>query len=109
MRKLAFLVPLLFVATIPVPAATPTPVRKTTKPVKKKVAQKTAHKKRHRPPVVYVSPQVRHVAFQAVSARATHPMTTLDGAGALVPFFEQISRPSETGSLHILHLSLIHI
>ncbi len=108
MRKLAFILPLLFAATIPASAATATPVKKTTKPVKKKVARKVAHKKSYRPPVVAVSPQVRHVAFQAVSARATHPTITLEGAGALVPFFEQISRPSETASLHILHYGDSH-
>ncbi len=88
--------------------ATTAPVKKTTKPVKKKVATKITHKKHSRVPVVAVSPQVRHVAFQAVSARATHPMSTLEGAGALVPFFEQISHPSETGSLHILQYGDSH-
>jgi len=31
---------------------------------------------------------------EAVSTRATRQMLTLEGAGALVPFFEQISRPA---------------
>ena len=30
--------------------------------------------------VVAVAPQVRHVAYQAVSSLATHPMSTLEGA-----------------------------
>jgi lysophospholipase L1-like esterase len=107
-RKITFLLPLLL--AIPAwPATTTTvPVKKATKPVKRKPARKIAQKKRPRPAVVAVSPQVRHVAFQAVSARATHPMGTLQGAGALVPFFEQISRPPETGSLHILHYGDSH-
>jgi lysophospholipase L1-like esterase len=96
-RKLAFILPLLLAAAHSAAAAT-------TKPVKKKAA----HKKHYRPPVVYMSPQVRHVAFQAVSARATLPMSTLEGAGALVPFFEQISRPPETGSLHVLQYGDSH-
>jgi lysophospholipase L1-like esterase len=108
-RKLALFLPLLCIAALPAEPATTAPVdKKTTKPVKKKVTGKVTHKKHPRVPVVAVSPQVRHVAFQAVSARATHPMSTLDGAGALVPFFEQISRPSETSSLHILHYGDSH-
>ena len=107
MRKIAFLLPLLL--AIPARPATTTtaPVKKATKPVKK-TARKIAHKKHPRPAVVAVSPQVRHVAFQAVSARATHSISSLQGAGALVPFFEQISRPPETGSLHILHYGDSH-
>ena len=107
MRKIVFLLPLLL--AIPArPATTATaPAKKSTKPVKK-TARKIARKKRPRPAIVAVAPQVRHVAFQAVSARATRPMSTLQGAGALVPFFEQISRPPETGSLHILHYGDSH-
>jgi lysophospholipase L1-like esterase len=107
-RKVALFLPLLCIAALPAMPATTAPVKKTTKPVKKKVATKVTHNKHPRVPVVAVSPQVRHVAFQAVSARATHLMSTLEGAGALVPFFEQISHPSETGSLHILHYGDSH-
>jgi lysophospholipase L1-like esterase len=32
----------------------------------------------------------------------------MEGAGALVPFFEQLSHPPETGSLHILHYGDSH-
>ena len=110
MRKLKFLLPpLLFAIALPASPATPSqPVKKPVQPVKKKIARKTPRKKRARVPVVAVSPQVRHVAFQAVSTRASHPMSTLEGAAALVPFFEQISHPPETGSLHILHYGDSH-
>ena len=74
----------------------------------KNTSKKIAHKRARRIPPVYVSPQVRHVAYQAVSARAAKPMGALSGGGALVPFFEQVSRPSETGSLHILHYGDSH-
>jgi len=109
-RKPLLLVPLAaFAITVSASSATPTkPVKKTTTPAKKKTAAKTVRKKRRRVPVVAVSPQVRHVAFQTVSARATHPMNTLEGAAALVPFFEQVSHPPETGSLHILHYGDSH-
>jgi lysophospholipase L1-like esterase len=105
-RRLAAVLALLSVATLSADTTTtPTPIQE--KPVQK-VAHKTAHKKRPRPAVVAVSPQLRHVAFQAVSARASRPLGTLEGAGALVPFFEQISRPSENGSLHVLHYGDSH-
>jgi len=97
-RKLVFLLLLAFPAW---PATTSTPP---VKPIKKKVT----HKKRARPAVVPVSPEVRHVALQAVSTRASHPVGSLEGAGALVPFFEQVSRPSETGSLHVLQYGDSH-
>jgi lysophospholipase L1-like esterase len=35
-------------------------------------------------------------------------MNTLEGAGALVPFFEQASRPAENTALHILHYGDSH-
>jgi lysophospholipase L1-like esterase len=96
-RKLAFILPLLLAVALPAFPATKKPVKK-----------KAVHKKHYRPPVVHVSPQVRHVAFEAVSTRATRSMSTLEGAGALVPFFEQVSRPPENGSLHILHFGDSH-
>jgi lysophospholipase L1-like esterase len=108
-RKLACILPLLLATAIAATTTATTPVKKTTrKPASKKTVKKVAKKRRPRVPVVAVSPQVRHVAFQAVSARATNPMNALEGAGALVPFFEQISRPSETSSLHILHYGDSH-
>ena len=108
MRKLACLLPLLAWS---LPAATTKPKPATAKHSKKKVARKSKSKsknKRPRAAVVHVSPQVRHVAFETVSARATHPTLTLENAGALVPFFEQITRPPENGSLHILHYGDSH-
>ena len=103
MRKPAFL--LLAIVSAAFAATTTTPAPAAKKPAKKKLA---AHKKRPRPAVVAVSPQVRHVALQAVSTRATHPMSALEGAGALVPFFAQASRPSEIGSLHVLQYGDSH-
>lgn len=97
MHRLA-LVPLLLVAMLPAYPATKTAAKKS-----------TAHKKkRRRIPVVHVSPVVRRVAFQAVSARAARPMSALAGAGALVPFFEQVSHPTESGSIHILQYGDSH-
>jgi hypothetical protein len=93
-RKLALILA-LFAAALPALAVTK-------KPVKKKAV---VHRRYYRPPVVHVSPKVRQVAFQAVSDRAVQPNRVLDGAGALVPFFEQASHP---GSLHILHYGDSH-
>jgi len=106
-RKLALIFFGALLATLPASSATTTPPSPK-KPAKKKTARKVVHKKRPRPAIVPVAPQVRHVALQAVSTRATHPMTTLEGAGALVPFFAQISRPSESGSLHVLQYGDSH-
>ena len=75
----------------------------TKKPAKKKVT----HKKHYVAPV-YVSPKVRQMAFQAVSDRAAQSMSTLEGGAGLVGFFEQISHPPQTGSLHILQFGDSH-
>ena len=54
----------------------------------KKSGKKTTHKKHVRVPVVYVSPVVRGAALRAISERTSSPAGALEGAGALVPFFE---------------------
>ncbi|MBZ5610494.1 MAG: SGNH/GDSL hydrolase family protein [Acidobacteriia bacterium] len=122
MRKLALTLALCLAVTpasAAVPVATKTAAKKSTKKPATKTATKAAkksspkkttvaRKKRPRVPVVAVSPQVRHVAFQAVSARAAAPTGTLEGAGALVPFFEQVSHPPTSGSLHILQYGDSH-
>lgn len=99
MRRLAISLGVVLAVAMPAFSA-----KSTAKTAKKKVA----NKKHRRPPVVYVSPRVRSVAFRAVSTRAAGPMTALEGAGALVPFFEQVSRPFETNSLHILQYGDSH-
>jgi lysophospholipase L1-like esterase len=95
------LVPILLalLAAAPAPAVTAS----TKKPVKK-----TAHKKHIRVPVVYVSPVVRGAALRAISERSSRPVDVLEGAGALVPFFEQLSHPPENMSLHILQYGDSH-
>ncbi len=55
--------------------------------------QEDAHKKHVRVPAVYVSPVVRGAALRAISERTSQPVGVLEGAGALVPFFEQLSHP----------------
>jgi len=102
MRKLA-----LFLA-LSIPAMPAVAVKK---PAAKKSSKKRSaavRKKVVRRPVVAFAPQVRHVAFEAVNARATLPNQVLDGGRALVPFFEQISHPQGNGSLHILHYGDSH-
>jgi lysophospholipase L1-like esterase len=74
----------------------------------KKTAKKKLRKKRARVAVVRVSPVVRGAALRAISERTSRPASVLEGAGALVPFFEQISHPAETGSLHILQYGDSH-
>ena len=74
----------------------------------KKTAKKAAHKKHIRVPVVYVSPVVRGAALRAISERTSRPVDVLEGAGALVPFFEQLSHPPENMSLHILQYGDSH-
>ncbi len=71
-------------------------------------AKKKHHKKHVRVPVVHVSPVVRAAALRAISERTSAPASVLEGGGALVPFFEQLSHPPETGSLHILHYGDSH-
>jgi lysophospholipase L1-like esterase len=72
------------------------------------VSKKKPHKKRARVPVVHVSPVVRGAALRAISERTATPVSVLEGGGALVPFFEQLSHPPETGSLHILQYGDSH-
>jgi lysophospholipase L1-like esterase len=72
------------------------------------VAKKKPHKKHAHVPVVHVSPVVRGAALRAISEQASQPVSVLEGAGALVPFFEQLSHPPETGSLHILQYGDSH-
>jgi len=80
------------------PTAAATPSKKTTK---KKTARKRAA-------VVPVSPAVRHAALEAVSARAAATSDTLEDAGALVPFFEQISHAAASGPVRILQYGDSH-
>jgi lysophospholipase L1-like esterase len=84
------------------PAATPAKAPAAT------TARKKHHKKRTPVAVVHVSPVVRGAALRAISERTARPASVLDGAGALVPFFEQLSHPPETGSLHILQYGDSH-
>jgi lysophospholipase L1-like esterase len=51
---------------------------------------------------------VRGAALRAISERTARPVSVLEGAGALVPFFEQLSHPPEGGSLHILQYGDSH-
>ena len=74
----------------------------------KKSSKKPVHRKRSSVPVVHVSPVVRSVALQAISERTSRPIGALEGAGALVPFFEQLSHPPENMSLHILQYGDSH-
>jgi lysophospholipase L1-like esterase len=90
----------MFLAVSPAPAVTANP-KKTSK-------KKPALKKRVRVPVVHVSPVVRTVALRAISERTSQPVGALEGAGALVPFFEQLSHPTENMSLHILQYGDSH-
>jgi lysophospholipase L1-like esterase len=92
------LILLALLAAAPAPAVT----------ANKKNAKKTAHKKHIRVPVVYVSPVVRGAALRAISERTSRPVGVLENAGALVPFFEQLSHPPENMSLHILQYGDSH-
>jgi lysophospholipase L1-like esterase len=74
----------------------------------KKPAKKTVHKKHVRVPVVNVSPVLRGTALRAISQRSAQPVGALEGAGALVPFFEQLSHPPENMSLHVLQYGDSH-
>jgi hypothetical protein len=71
-------------------------------------AKKKPHKRHARVPVVHVAPVVRAAALRAINERAASPVSVLEGGGALVPFFEQLSHPPETGSLHILQYGDSH-
>jgi lysophospholipase L1-like esterase len=75
----------------------------------KTTAWKKPHKKRARvAAVVHVSPVVRGAALHAISERSPRTGGVLEGAGALVPFFEQLSHPPENASLHILQYGDSH-
>lgn len=87
------LLPSLLITILPVFAAT--------------TSKKPVHR-RHRPAVVSVSPAIRGAALRAITARATQAPGVLEGAGALVPFFEQLSHPAEDGSVHILQYGDSH-
>jgi len=97
--RVAVILAVLFAAA-PASASTTT-TKKTTK-------KHRVHKRRARVPVVRVSPAVRSAALRAVSERTSQPLAVLDGAGALVPFFEQLSHPPENMSLHILQYGDSH-
>jgi lysophospholipase L1-like esterase len=86
-------------------------VAATTKPSTKRAASKNSKSKRKkhvRVPVVHVAPAVRAAALRTVSQQTAQPSGFLDGGGALVPFFEQLSHPPENMSLHILHYGDSH-
>ena len=74
----------------------------------KKTAAKKKRKKRARVPVVHVSPAIRGAALRAISERTAQPADVLEGGGALVPLFEQLSHPPENMSLHILQFGDSH-
>ncbi len=83
------------------------PVHAVTTPAKKTSKKTPVHKKRSHVPVVHVSPVVRGAALRAISERTSQAASVLEGAGALVPFFEQLSHPPEM-SLHILQYGDSH-
>ncbi|HLG96788.1 MAG TPA: SGNH/GDSL hydrolase family protein [Bryobacteraceae bacterium] len=72
----------------------------------KSTKKKAARKKMPARPVVAVSPAVRRAAFEAVSERASSLEGVLEGGGALVSFFEQVSRA--TGPIRILQYGDSH-
>jgi lysophospholipase L1-like esterase len=76
--------------------------------VRKATVTKTPVRRRVSRPVVYVSPTIRRVALESVSARALQPVSALEGAGALVPFFEQMSHPSGNSAMHIMQYGDSH-
>ncbi len=94
------LVVLLAACVALAPAATPTKAPAATKRSITKSTLDVA--------VVRVSPVVRGAALRAISERTARPVSVLEGAGALVPFFEQLSHPPEGGSLHILQYGDSH-
>lgn len=99
MARLALIFAALLI-TATAPAVTTT--------AKKLSKKKVTHKKRVRVPAVYVSPVVRVAALRAISERSAQPAGVLEGGGALVPFFEQLSHPPENMSLHILQYGDSH-
>ena len=101
MARLALIFAALLI-TATAPAVT------TTTTTKKSNKKKVIHKKRAHVPVVYVSPVLRVAALRAISERSVQPAGVLEGAGALVPFFEQLSHPPENMSLHVLQYGDSH-
>jgi lysophospholipase L1-like esterase len=97
--RISLLVLAALLAAAPAPAVTSS--------AKKHIKKKTV-KKRVRVPVVHVSPVVRGAALRAISERTSQPAGVLEGGGALVPFFEQLSHPPENTSLHILQFGDSH-
>jgi len=107
MRQLVFSLALGLAAM----AAAPDTPTTTATPAKKTPTKKTATKKKavvRKPPVVAVSPAVRRAALEAVSARTSAPAGSIEGSGALVPFFEQVSRPAASGPVRILQYGDSH-
>ena len=99
MSKLILILAVLLAAS-PFPAAT--------SPAKKSTKKKVALKKRAHIAVVHVSPVARSIALRAISDRTARPVAALEGTGALVPFFEQLSHPQENMSLHVLQYGDSH-
>jgi hypothetical protein len=75
---------------------------------KKTAKNKAAPKKHPRPAVLYFPLRVREAALQSISQQTSQSAQALEGVGALVPFFEQLSHPPETGWLHILQFGDSH-
>lgn len=99
---------LVFIAlltAIPIQADTSSSPKKTRS---KRTAVKKTAQKRPRLPIVSVSPAVRGAALRAINARMAQPPSFLEDAGALAPFFEQLSHPPEDMSVHILQYGDSH-
>lgn len=90
------------------PTATKKTAKKPTAAAKKTAAKKKAVHKKPLPIVAAVSPAVRERAFETVSARTSEPADSIEGAGALVPFFQQISHPGANGPVRILQYGDSH-
>lgn len=96
----------MVLATV-VPAVAAPPA--TTSTAGSKTSKRKSHKKHlARVPVVHVLPAVRGAALRAITERTSETAGVLQGAGALVPFFEQLSHPPENMSLHILQYGDSH-
>jgi lysophospholipase L1-like esterase len=116
MRHAAWALVLVVAAVAATPNATTTstatPAKKADKkavaPAKKAAASKKKTMRRRPAPVAAVSPAARQNAFQAVSARTSVLADSIEGAGALVPFFEQILHPGPNGPVRILQYGDSH-
>jgi len=75
-------------------------------PTKNAAKKKTAAGKK--PAAAPVSPAMRQAALEAVIARTSAPANSIEGAGALVPFFEQVSHPGRNGPVRILQYGDSH-